>query len=426
MPKKLYKRPVLSRPPFYYGWVVLALVCCTGFVRQAPAVATLSIFISPMTEEFGWSRFGISGAVSLGGFLAAIASPFLGSFMDRHGPRAILVFAVIMTGIACLSLSVINSLFLFYLFFCIARMNFAGPFDLGIYGVINNWFIRQRPLATSVANLVQALGLASMPLIANSAILWGSWRNGWLIVGVVVFCVGLVPACLLKVRRPEDIGLRPDGDSKESGSKIKVGESSQAREGELQFSRTDALRTSAFWVLSFYTLLVFPVQAGVSLHQAPHLLQQGFVAKEAAIVVSLFSLSAAGMTLIIGLFARRVSLSFLLASSGALLCLSVFLMLSIETFLEGLVSGIIFGAALGAILTILPVAWADFFGRTNYGSIRGIALSIQVVAQAAGPLISGVMWDLNKDYLASLKLFASFSFVACLVALFARPPKKTG
>jgi MFS family permease len=76
--------------PFYYGWVILGCVCCAGFARQASSVAVLSIFVAPMTGEFGWSRTAISGAVSLGGILAAIASPFLGPVLDRRGPRVVL------------------------------------------------------------------------------------------------------------------------------------------------------------------------------------------------------------------------------------------------------------------------------------------------------------------------------------------------
>jgi hypothetical protein len=58
--------PLLAgRVPFYYGWVVLACLCLAGFARQGPALATLSIFIEPLTREFGWSRTALSGAVSL-------------------------------------------------------------------------------------------------------------------------------------------------------------------------------------------------------------------------------------------------------------------------------------------------------------------------------------------------------------------------
>ena len=302
-------------------------------------------------------------------------------------------------------------------------MNFAGPFDLGIYGAINNWFVRQRLFATSIANLAQALGLALMPLIASTAILWGSWREGWLVIGLVVFCVGLTPAYLLKVRRPEDIGLLPDGALQERSEGAVELEAAE-KVVEAEFSRGDALGTRAFWILSLFTLLVFPVQAGVSLHQAPHLLQQGFSPTEAAMAVSLFSLSAAVMTLLTGLFGRILPMSLSLASSGVLMFVGTFLMLSVSSLWDGLTSSIVFGASLGAILTLLPLAWADFFGRKNYGAIRGVALSIQVIAQASGPIISGFMWDLHGTYFGSLQIFTVFAFCASILALFAYPPQK--
>ena len=67
-------------------------------------------------------------------------------------------------------LSLTGSLLMFYLLFCIARMNFAGPFDLGIYGAVNNWFVARRALATSIATLAQMAGLVALPLIAQAAI----------------------------------------------------------------------------------------------------------------------------------------------------------------------------------------------------------------------------------------------------------------
>lgn len=122
-----------GRLPFYYGWIVLAAVCAASFSRQGPAVATLSIFIEPMTSEFGWSRTEISGAVSLGGILGAVAAPLIGPFLDKNGARTILCFAVLTTGIPLLLISTVNALPLFYVFYCFARMNFTGPYDIGIY-----------------------------------------------------------------------------------------------------------------------------------------------------------------------------------------------------------------------------------------------------------------------------------------------------
>ena len=82
--------PVL-KPPFFYGWLIVACAACANFARQGAAVATLSMFVVPMTLEFDWSRSAISGAVSLGGVLGALTAPYLGAMVDRTGARGLLV-----------------------------------------------------------------------------------------------------------------------------------------------------------------------------------------------------------------------------------------------------------------------------------------------------------------------------------------------
>src|ERR1700735_1064758 len=89
-----------ARVPFFYGWVVLGVLCFAGFARQGPAVSTLSVFVTPLIQEFGWSRTALSGAVSAGGILAAIASPMIGRWLDRAGSRLLLCLAVLTTGVA--------------------------------------------------------------------------------------------------------------------------------------------------------------------------------------------------------------------------------------------------------------------------------------------------------------------------------------
>lgn len=198
-------RALAARVPFYYGWIVLACLCCAGFARQGLAVATFSIFVEPLTRDFGWSRVAVSGAISLGGLLAALVLPLIGPLLDRRGSRLVLCFAVLVNGVALLLLSLTPSLLVFYLLFCIGRMNWAGPFDLGIYGGLNNWFLARRTVAASIATLAQMIGLVAMPLIAQFAIARNGWRAGWIALGTVVLIVGFVPVWLFLVRRPEDM-----------------------------------------------------------------------------------------------------------------------------------------------------------------------------------------------------------------------------
>ncbi len=425
------------RLPFYYGWAVLAAVCCAGVARQGPAVATLSMFVTPMTESFGWSRAELSGAVSLAGLLAALATPLLGPLLDRFGARPMLAGAVLLTAAATFGLSFAGSLALFYLFYCAARLSFAGPFDLGIYGAVNAWFLRRRALAAGIANLAQMLGLAAMPLIAHWAIADGGWRHGWVVVSASVLAMGLLPVLLVVRRRPEDLGLAPDGaparsnaaastDATAGSRAVARGGPGAAVSGEPDYSRREALATPAFWLLALYSALVFPVQAGVSLHQAPHLLERGLDAGTAALVVGSFSLASAAASLLVGLAGRRLPLRLALALSAGALTASTVAMLAVTNPLTGFVAAVLFGLGIGGALTLLPVAWADYFGRRSYGAIRGIALSIQVLAQAAGPLLSGLLRDASGSYSPSLWLFTLLSLGALGAAVLARPPRPRG
>ncbi|HXC88608.1 MAG TPA: MFS transporter [Stellaceae bacterium] len=408
-----------ARLPFYYGWVVLASLCCAGFARQGGATATFSVFVEPLSREFGWSRTAISGAASLGGVLAALLSPVIGPLLDRHGSRAALCLAVLGTAIAALLLSLTRSLPVFYLLFCIARLNWASPFELGIYSALNNWFVARRPLANSIATVAQMAGLVAMPLVAQLAMRGEGWRAGWIAIGVTVLAVGLAPVWLLLVRRPEDLGLLPDHAAEPAAAT----RGSAPRHVEATFSRRQAVRTSAFWLLLGYTVLVYPVQAGVSLHQAANLIEHGVTPTMAAAIVSLFSLMSGVASALCGFMPRGLPIRYPMALGGLFLTVGCAAMIGIASALQGAVAAALFGLGIGAMLTLLPVAWADYFGRANYGAIRGVALSAQVLAQAAGPLLSGALHDWTGSYTRSLECFGALSCLSILAALAARRPR---
>ncbi len=412
----LLPRLLIPRLPFYYGWVILGCVCFAGLSRQGGAVATLSVFVAPMTQEFGWSRTAISGAVSLGGVLAAILAPWIGRLLDKEGARRVLCFAILTTGTAVLGLSQVSSLWMFYLLFVIARLNFAVPFDLGIYGAVSNWFVARRPFAMSIATTAMIMGLVILPLVGQFATNQsGDWRDGWMAIGITVLVVGFIPSILFLVRKPEDVGLVPDRMTA-SATTIE----------EPAFTRAQALRTPAFWLLSLFTLLAYPVQAGVSLHQAPFLIERGLTPTLAAGIVSFFSIASGVASMGFGMIPARVAMRFRLALVGLFLSAGTVLLQWATAPASALVAGGMFGLGVGGLLSVLPLAWADYFGRRSYGAIRGIALTVQVGAQATGPLLSGLLRDLTGGYETSLVVFAVLSFASLLAALFARPPVSLG
>ena len=328
---------------------------------------------------------------------------------------------MLVTGVAMMLLSLTQSLLVFYLLFCMARMNWAEPFDLGIYGGVNNWFVARRAFATSVATLAQMAGLIAMPLIAQLAMMQHGWRAGWLAIGSVTLLIGFLPVWLFMVRRPEDLGLVPDrraaDDAADGATKA-----AQTNYPEPSFSRKQSIGTSAFWLLLLYTVLVYPVQAGVSLHQAAHLIERGIGPTTAATIVGTFSLMSAVASIACGLLPRRVQIRYPLALIGGFLAAGTLTMIGISSRGQGYFAAALFGLGIGGVLTLLPIAWADYFGRANFAAIRGIALSVQVIAQAAGPLLSGALHDWTGSYLRSLQCFALLSCLSVVAALGARRP----
>jgi cyanate permease len=230
-------------------------------------------------------------------------------------------------------------------------------------------------------------------------------------VGATVLIVGFVPCWLLLVRRPEDIGLQPDQRAT----------ASRRPAPEPRFNRAQAMHTRAFWLLSLYTVLVYPVQAGVSLYQAPHLIERGLAPLAAATVISFFSAMSATASFGIGFLPRRWPVRYGLLVSGLLLSAGSFGLIEVTSVRSACLAAGTFGLGIGGIMTLLPMAWADYFGRESYGAIRGVALPLQVLAQAAGPLISGALRDWSGNYARSLLVFGVLAACACVAALTARP-----
>ena len=415
-------RSLARRLPFFYGWVIVGCTMCSGVVRQTAAVATLSIFLVPMTDEFGWSRAGISGAVSLGGVLGALVAPFIGPLFDRHGSRGLLIASAVVVSGCCIALAGTQGLLWFYVAFSISRMMFSAPFEIGTTSAVTKWFVRRRARAMSLLVMSTGVGLTVLPLVVAVAIAIAGWRTGWLTLAVIAIVFGVIPQWFLLVRRPEDIGLRPDGTIPRAGSPASPARATGA--DEISFTRTRALRTSALWLLMVYTLLVFPVQAGMSLHQAPHLVERGISPTVAATIVSAFSLASALSSLVFGYLGDRVPVRAALASSAALMALGAIVMREIEGPLLGYTAAVLFGAGIGGILTMIPVAWASYFGRAHFGAIRGITLPAQVGGQAMGPLAAGVLHDMTGSYASGLTAFAVLSLIAAGVALIARAPRR--
>jgi len=409
------KQYIANKSPIYYGWIILLISTSMSAVRPVMAVATLSVFITPMSDELNWSRTAFSGAVSIGGFVGAFASPIIGKGIDRYGTSLVMAFSSLIVAVSAIAISQIESIVYFYVFYICGRAMFAGPLMLAPAVAVSNWFVTKRAITLAILQVSQGLGLAIIPFIAKSIIVSQDWPSAWIFLGIMVLIIGVIPPGALMVRKPEDVGLMPDNITSSSKSDDSP---------ETSYTLKEALRTHTMWFLMIFAGFGFMVQAGISLHQAPYYHDQGIPYSQAASIVSIFALSSATGGFLFPLFTTRFSARIMATLSSLFMTIGVIIMIQADTFYLGVISALVFGNGLGGMSTLINVLWADYYGRESLGVIRGVSLPVQTGGQAIGPIASGVLYDLTGDYFISLIYFLVVISLATVFVFISKPPKK--
>ncbi len=417
------------RLPVYYGWVILAAASVPSFgARPVMAVATLSVFVVPMTETFGWTRGQFSGAVSLGALFGLLVSPMAGRLIDRYGSGVLLSASSAMVGLCAIGLSLTSPIWSFYLLYVPGRAVFSSPLELGTSTAVSNWFIRRRPMALALMGIIQGIGLTIFPLIAQVLINGWGWRTAWLAMGIFTISSGIIPVLLLMARRPEDMNLEPDPKRTKLLEPNSLAKTDADREStthsftEFNYTVRQALRTKAFWILVLFSAFGFIVQAGVSLHQVPHYIGQGVPTHLAALTASTFAFGQVPGGLFWTMLARRLPLRILLCMAGATMSLGAIGTGFSASLATGIPMGLLLGIGVGGMQLLLRLTWADYYGRLHLGSIRGLTLPAQIGGQALGPIVAGFMFDATGGYKTPFTVFGIIVAFAAVVVLAATSP----
>jgi MFS family permease len=405
---------------FYYGWAVTA----AAFSASVGAVVffnpILGVFVTPLEAEFGWSRAQISLALTLGGFAAAFASPGVGAILDRHGGRWVVPPSAVVMTLLLVGLSRINALWQLLLLYSVGRALAVGAVQAAAFVAVSNWFIRRRSLAVALVALGSRLAMAALPLLAALVIeATGNWRDGWLALAVVIAAVGIVPPLLFMHRRPEDRGLRPDGD--EDGASTEGPEPAAL---ETDFSLREAARTRAYWLVGLAIALLMFCGGSINFHQIPYLVGQGLEPTEAALVVAVFSLVGAAGGLIGGAIATRATVRWTMVVTMLGQAIGVLVLLGASDVTGGMTYAVVYGVFFGGTVTLNQVIYADYFGRRSLGVIRGSFQPVQMTFNAVGPFAVGLWFERAGSYDAAWVAFAVLFVVAALCLVLSPQPHR--
>lgn len=413
----------MTRPRFFYGWVVAGAAAAINLANASAAIVILSMFVNPMGDELGWSRTEIAGAVSLGAVLGALVAPPSGWLVDRFGSRLVLVVGGIVITLACLYLSVVQALLGFYIAFAAIRASDLGVISVGTSAAIGKWFLLFRGRATGLVYFAESAGIIVLAPIIQVVINVGGWRTAWVVMGGLMFVVGVVPAALLMRRQPEDMGLIVDGRASIRTPETYAAVSSDKRQTEeVSWPVSQMLRTLTFWLLLVSLFVVSIGISGVGVHLVPHLTQQGVSAQTSVGAISVMFAAGALASLAVGVVSERVSLRLLMALTYLLVGISLLILIAADTIIETYLFAITHGFAMTAFFVMPILLWPSYYGRASLGFIYGISRAAQVGGLALGPVVAGLVYDTTQSYQSAFVWFAILAGISSLIFLFVRRP----
>lgn len=416
----------------FYGWYIVGVGFLANVASSFALASTLSIFLKPLTDELGISRGVFSLLRSGEGIIAACLAPMVGTLVDRYGGRWLMVIGAAIAGIGFLLLGYVDS----FGQFAAIRLTLVtfGDVMMG-YMVVNvivaQWFVRLRGRAFAFTSMGVGFAKVCMPVLAAWLLLTLGWRQTWMVFGLLSMALLVLPALLVVRRTPEDMGLRPDGadepvidiDSIAPGEKPPKEPS--ARDPETVWTRAEAVRTSAFWLL----VITFGISSvgvtGLNLHVYPYVTDIGHSPVVAATVMSVIASMQLASPLAWGFLADRIDpriaamLRFIVQGIGLGLAISTSSLICLYT------GFFLYGIGLGGNMVLPDLLWANYFGRRSLGRIRGMGLLISQVLAAFGPPFFGFLFDATGGYGLSFALFGAALATSAVLSLMLRPPKKS-
>ena len=413
----------MSNIRIYYGWVIVIIAIVGGAFTSGAGVWGPSVFVAPMSEELGWSRSAFFGAFTVRALVAGALAPVLGPLQDtQNGPRLLMLVSAFTLGGSLVLLRYVDSLWFFYLVF--GGMGAISSVALG--GMVTNaivpkWFIRKRGRAMGLASIGTAMGPLLFPISVQAIVSTVGWRDGWLVLGLVTLAV-LIPLSFLIRTKPEDMGLIPDGGESMSTGVMKTTIPPIAEEN---YSRREAIRTPAFWLLAISFSLATLSMGGFFANWLPYFQDIGFTAAVGSLAAVAYGIGSISVRLVWGLLSKRYSVRHLLVIQAFLTAISVFFFLHISGPTTLVMAGGFHGLAVGGFFIMRPLIIANYFGRRHLGAVNSLFRPLTTITSSLSPLLIAGLFDIYGSYVwAFTAVLASWLLVGAIVG-FARPPRKT-
>jgi MFS family permease len=396
----------------YYGWVLMVTLGVTETISWGILYYAFSAYLAPMETELGWSRGDMTGAFSLSLLLAGLAAIPIGRWLDRHGPRLVMSVGSICAALLVVAWSQVTRLDQLYLIWAAIGLCMAATLYDPAFATASKWFERQRVRALTTITLMAGFASTIFIPLAGWLVQVQGWRQSLVTLAIILAVGTIAPHALLLRRRPEDLGLHPDGlpitsHRPESGTSQGMAVSQALRHPSFVWL------VGAFWLSTICTI-------AVGVHFLPYLEDRGYDVTFAAVVTGLIGAMQVLARLLMAPFGNRANPRVFAACMFALQPLALLVLLVVRSTPGVFLFVVMFGAQRGLNTIARPALLADLYGRAQYASIAGVLQFAISLAQAAAPVGAGAAYDLLHSYEPILWAFVVISALAVVAVLPAR------
>ena len=412
------------RTPFYYGWLILGMSSMATFGATGVSQVVLGGIQVYISEDTGWDPSTLSYAATAGTWCSGLIAPAIGRLADRYGPRWLMSAGLLIAGICYLGLAGVSSVWQFYAAYVVARA-VSNPVLIGLVPrtAAVNFFRRRRNIALAMVStfrpIAGAINIQLFALIALSQ----TWREGFRYLGIFSLAL-IIPVILLMRRRPEDIGLAPDGAGVATAAGASGRTASPAPPSETSWTVGEATRTRTYWLIVATACVGTMASSSVGFSMVPYLVEGAGLSVAAAAGVLSFgtvmSIANVGWGVLSDKFTPRRCLMVTMVGSGALLA---YLTL-VDSLAEALVFAMVWGVFSGAVGSMENMMLAQYYGRESYGSLLGIFSPFQTAALGLGPTLASIVRGVAGSYSMLYIVMVAAYLTSAALLYFARAPER--
>ena len=412
----------MRKPRIFYGWYILGLTMMGGVLGASFSQFFMGVMLKPISNDLGWSRTAVTGAVTLGTVTTGLLSPVFGKLADRHGPRVLSGAAVVVITGAYFAMANVTHLWQLYLAYTLGRVFSQNTFS-GVVATTTavNWFHRMRGRTIGMVQMAMPLGGSALALSARLLMEGGSsWRTVFATLGGIILVSLFLPVVAVMRRHPEDLGLLPDGERDPVSAQLS--EVSNSTEGEYGWTLSQVVRTSTLWLLIAAITLGVGANGAVGFHLMAYYTDRHIATTLAVTALSAYALAGALANGLWGFVVEHVSERHLAAGTMFMAAGLILYLISVSTPAGAFAFAVLFGLAARGESSLVMMIFARYYGRRSFGTIAGFTVQFQMVSLALGPLWASIFFDISGSYIGAFSAASVMYVLAGVMIWMAKKP----